>query len=157
MLRKLKKEPIFEFEDVVYIRPEKKVSVIDEIILKGKFGKRDANKIIKEADIYYKSDVDKVINKIEEGILIGAKEKKVLDYLREELLLMVQETIIDSIKHKGNITQDQVDIIVAEFENSPAEERAEVLKNIEAVLLITTNKTKLKKVKPYQDLIKRLS
>ena len=63
---------------------------------------------------------------------------------------IAEPTVVEKIKNTGKLLKRDADKIIKAFENSTLEERMDVLKNIEAILLLNSNITKIRKMKQYQ-------
>jgi hypothetical protein len=155
VFRFFKKEPIFNFEDVVYVVDEnKKHPLVEEITKTKKFGKRTANKLVKEFMEESYIDKEKIYKEVEKAMLTFCDadklvKNKVLMYF-EESLGIIRESITTRIKNTGELTEEDANRIIKAFETSSATDKIEVVKNVEALLLVNNKKTQLKKMKQFE-------
>lgn len=77
-------------------------------------------------------------------------------YIKAENVEKIEPTIVDKIKDSGKLGKREANKIIKEFAEASIEEKKEVIKNVEALLLINNNKTQLKKMKTFEYLSNKL-
>jgi predicted PolB exonuclease-like 3'-5' exonuclease len=109
---------------------------------------------------FYKNGVKKVASYCNEDVkalarifcrLIGEPDK-IKNYINKSgtVLEITEPTVVEKIKNTGKLLKRDVDKILKTFKDNTLEERADILKSIEAILLLNSNITKIRKTKQYQ-------
>jgi hypothetical protein len=119
-------------------------SDVNSFIKSGKAGDIDVS------DINYLKALINLDRKSEGESLIDTISFSISEVIKEEIQEVVEPTIVEKIKNTGKLLKRDVDKVLKKFAGRPLKERADILKTIEALLLLSTTITKIRKMKQYQ-------